>query len=122
MYYYRRRSSAGSLFLWLIISAIVVLIISPRARQKLSGFLEMLSLCLMGVGRDIGRQVNKMGITITDRFRTYKLADLAGAIKRTFTTKKEYYSNPDEQNSDIVYYDLTSDDEDEDDDTIHYQK
>jgi hypothetical protein len=127
MYYnYKRRSSTGSFFLWLLISTIVILVISPRARLRLGSWMGSLSSILMGFGKDIGRQVNRVGINITDKFRTYKLADLAGGIKQTFTAKKENNVTSHEGNSsDIVYHDLTSEDDpdenvSDEDDTIKY--
>lgn len=112
MYYYRRRSSAGSLFLWLIISGIIILMISPRARNKVGGWLSTLSSQLMGFGKNIGKQVNQVGINITDKFRTYKLADLAGGIKRTFTAKPENNATvTNSDHSDVVYYDLSINDD-----------
>lgn len=117
MYYsYRRRSFGSSFFLWFIISAVVILLISPRARRRARSWLGSLSSYLMGFGKDIGRQVNRVGINITDKFRTYKLADLAGSIKQTFTAKRDdTISVKEEDASDIVFRDLTSDKHDNND-------
>lgn len=121
MYYtYRRRSSGSSFLIWLLISSIVILIISPRARRKVGGWLGTLSAILMGVGKDLGRKVNEVGITISDRFRTYKLSDLAGGFMRTYTASKgNKVAANEEEEEHIYFHDLTSRENQMDEDDSH---
>lgn len=122
MYYsYRRRSSGSSFFVFLAISAVVILFISPRARRKVGGCLATLSALLMGVGKEVGRKVNQVGINISDKFRTYKLSDLGGFM-RTYTASKgsKLDSNEEQEEEKIYFHDLTSrENQTEDDDEQH---
>lgn len=111
MYYsYKRRSSGNSVWIFLVLSAVVILFISPRARRTVGGWFGTLSTLLMGVGREVGRKVNQVGMNITDKFRTYKLSDLAGGFMRTYTASKgnKVTSNEEEEEEKIYFHDLTS--------------
>jgi hypothetical protein len=122
MYYsYRRRSSGNSFLIALIISAVVILFISPRARRKVGGSLAALSSLLMGVGKEVGRKVNEVGINLTDKFRTYKLSDLAGGFMRTYTATKgsKVASNEEEEEEKIYFHDLTSRENQTDEEDYH---
>ncbi|MXQ54174.1 hypothetical protein [Shimazuella alba] len=124
MYYtYRRRSNGSSFLIWLLISAVVILFISPRARRKVGGWLGTLSSLLMGVGKDIGRKVNQVGINISDKFRTYKLSDLAGGFMRTYTASKgsKISSNEQEEEENIYFHDLTSRENQTDEEDEHHE-
>ncbi|MCH5585782.1 hypothetical protein MK805_12595 [Shimazuella sp. AN120528] len=124
MYYsYRRRSSGSSFLIFLVISAVVILFISPRARRKVGGWLGALSSLLMGVGKEVGRKVNQVGINITDKFRTYKLSDLAGGFMRTYTASKgsKVASDEEEEEDKIYFHDLTSRENQTDEDDEHHE-
>ncbi|WP_028776929.1 hypothetical protein [Shimazuella kribbensis] len=109
MYYsYRRRSSGGSVLFGLLIFSAIILIISPRARRKAGGCLSALSSLFMGVGKDLGRKVNQVGINISDKFRIYKLSDLAGGFMKTYTATKESKVSTEEEEDNIYFHDLTS--------------
>jgi hypothetical protein len=63
----------------------------------------------MGVGKDLGRKVNQVGINLSDKFRTYKLSDLAGGFMRTYTASKGNKTATNEEEEDNIYFhDLTS--------------
>jgi hypothetical protein len=123
MYYsYRRRSSGSSFFIGLLVTSIVILIISPRARRKVGGLLGSLSSLLMGVGKDLGRKVNEVSMNITDKFRTYKLSDLTGGFMRTYTATKgsKTAANQEEEEEDHIYFhDLTSRENQTEEDDSH---
>jgi hypothetical protein len=64
----------------------------------------------MGVGKEVGRKVNEVGINLSDKFRTYKLSDLAGGFMRTYTASKgsKIDSHEEEEEEKIYFHDLTS--------------
>lgn len=124
MYYsYRRRSSGSSFLVFLAISAVVILFISPRARRKVGGCLATISALLMGVGKEVGRKVNQVGINLSDKFRTYKLSDLAGGFMRTYTASKgsKVDSNEEEEEEKIYFHDLTSRENQTEEDDEHHE-
>ena len=124
MYYsYRRRSSGSSFLVGLLVTSIVILIISPRARRSVGGWLGTLSSSLMGVGKDLGRKVNEVSMNITDKFRTYKLSDLTGGFMRTYTASKgsKINANEEEEGEDHIYFhDLTSRENQTDEDDAYH--
>jgi hypothetical protein len=101
MYYsYRRRSNGSTFFIWLIISTVVILVVSPRARQKVGHCLGTLSSALLGVSKDIGRKVNEVGT----KFRTYTLSDLTGSFMKTYRSKSGQTSVKQEDDHDEIYF------------------
>jgi hypothetical protein len=113
MYYsYRRRSNGSTFFIWLIISAVVILLVSPRARQKVGTFLGTLSTALLGVSKDIGRKVNEVGTTLGTKFRTYTLSDLTGSFMKTYRSKNgqttvKQEDDHDRDHEDVYFHDLS---------------
>jgi hypothetical protein len=77
----------------------------------------------MGVGKDIGRKVNQVGINISDKFRTYKLSDLAGGFMRTYTASKgsKISSNEQEEEENVYFHDLTSRENQTDENDEHHE-